>query len=375
LEIISSGIDNNLITLNSNGEIVENFPVQLPAMVSNEIAAADLNNDSAYEIILTTLDGNVNAITANGENLDGFPVELGAVAITDPIILPNKKIVVANANNQLMLISAAGNIEMQLSLASRVQKSPIAADFDGDGELEIAFSTQNKEIAIITQNGEYMEGWPITISSLPYNPPLAADIDNDSQIELLQFTILNNLYIFKPDGEQMDFTPVEINLSGNLPATIADIDEDGDPEVVSGISNGVYAIDIKTTYGSQHPWITYRGNYHRTGYFEDNDLVANEPQGLPEFKQKLFAAYPNPFNPSTNISFALSQPAHVNIIIYNIKGQKIRTLTSNEYEKGKYILNWNGEDNNLQSVSSGIYFYKMEVNGKTTEVRKCMLLK
>jgi hypothetical protein len=375
LEVISFGMDRKLIVLNSQGEMLTGFPVQLPMMIGTEMAAADLDDNGDYEIVMACLNGNLNAINASGASLPGFPVELGSAAITSPIVLANNHIVVATVANELMLISPTGDITTQISVPSKILESPIAADFDNDDIQEIAFGMQNKKMSIIEQDGSLLEGWPVTIADLPFNPPLAADIDNDSVVELLQFSSLNNLYIFRANGQIMDFAPIEINLSGNLPASIADIDQDGDPEVISGISNGVFALDIKTEFGTKHPWKTYRGNYMRTGYFKDNQTVGTQPQELPQTSPQLFAAYPNPFNPTTNIAFNISQPAQVEIGIYNLKGQKIKTLTHQQYEKGKHILVWNGKDEQTRSVASGVYFYKMQVDGNTTDVRKCMLIK
>ncbi len=86
--------------------------------------------------------------------------------------------------------------------------------------------------------------------------------------------------------------------------------------------------------------------------------------------------FPNPFNPSTTISFSVTQNSDfVTLEIYNIKGQKIKTLTNNLFTQGTHSIIWNGDDKNGASVSSGIYFYKLFVNGKAKAVKKCLLLK
>ena len=88
--------------------------------------------------------------------------------------------------------------------------------------------------------------------------------------------------------------------------------------------------------------------------------------------------YPNPFNPETTISFHLTaeDAKDAEIEIYNIKGQKIRTFNCHpELVEGQSSIVWDGTNSNNQPVSSGIYFYKLNVNGKTKAVKKCMLLK
>ena len=88
--------------------------------------------------------------------------------------------------------------------------------------------------------------------------------------------------------------------------------------------------------------------------------------------------YPNPFNPVTNIAFSLSEPGHVTLEVYNVKGEKVRTLVDKVLAANNHIVTWNGKNDNNKSVSSGVYFYKMisESNsGEYTSTKKMILLK
>lgn len=85
--------------------------------------------------------------------------------------------------------------------------------------------------------------------------------------------------------------------------------------------------------------------------------------------------FPNPFNPSTTIKFSLQNDSKIELIIYNIKGQKIKTLAHNDFTKGSHSIIWNGGDESGNLVSSGIYLYKLNVNGKNEVAKKCLLLK
>jgi FlgD Ig-like domain len=85
--------------------------------------------------------------------------------------------------------------------------------------------------------------------------------------------------------------------------------------------------------------------------------------------------YPNPFNPSTTISFSLSQTSSVvNLVIYNLKGQKVNTLANEILDAGTHQVVWNGKDDNGKHVASGIYFYKMK-SGNFEETKKMILMK
>jgi hypothetical protein len=93
---------------------------------------------------------------------------------------------------------------------------------------------------------------------------------------------------------------------------------------------------------------------------------------------KLYGNYPNPFNPNTTINYSLNKDSKVTIEIYNIKGQKVRTLVNKKQFAGYHTVMWNGKDNSGKIAASGLYFYKMVSegnNGDYTSTKKMILLK
>jgi flagellar hook assembly protein FlgD len=85
--------------------------------------------------------------------------------------------------------------------------------------------------------------------------------------------------------------------------------------------------------------------------------------------------YPNPFNPETTISFAkLDGNNRTEIAIYNLKGQKIKTLLNEVLPAGRHSVLWNGTDESGKKVASGVYFYKMK-SGSFNSTRKMILVK
>jgi hypothetical protein len=102
--------------------------------------------------------------------------------------------------------------------------------------------------------------------------------------------------------------------------------------------------------------------------------ASNVTNNLTTLKTNL-SCFPNPFNPSTIIEFSIQNDSKITLTIYNIKGQKVKSIINNELNKGKYSVVWNGDDDNNNPVSSGLYFYKLNVDGKTEAVKKCLLLK
>ncbi|MCK4311823.1 MAG: T9SS type A sorting domain-containing protein [Candidatus Cloacimonetes bacterium] len=110
-------------------------------------------------------------------------------------------------------------------------------------------------------------------------------------------------------------------------------------------------------------------------------VIGTNANGLIPMVTELNGNYPNPFNPSgagrspeTLIKYSLKEESQVKLEIFNIKGQKVRTLIDSEQDADYHRVLWNGKDNSEKSVSSGIYFYRFKA-GKYTKTEKMLLLK
>ena len=95
---------------------------------------------------------------------------------------------------------------------------------------------------------------------------------------------------------------------------------------------------------------------------------------VPPVKFSLHQNYPNPFNPETVIRFELPENSHVELKIFNILCQAIRTLANERYEAGVHSVRWGGKDSNGKAVSSGVYFYRLKT-GSFIKVKKMTLLR
>ena len=119
------------------------------------------------------------------------------------------------------------------------------------------------------------------------------------------------------------------------------------------------------------------------GAYENQIVVVSTEEVLIPLITRL-NNYPNPFNPSTTISFSLTTEIteRTELTIYNLKGQKIKDLSPSlchpEFIEGqgesRYSVTWNGTDQNNQPVSSGIYFYKLK-SGDFEQTKKMILMK
>lgn len=98
-------------------------------------------------------------------------------------------------------------------------------------------------------------------------------------------------------------------------------------------------------------------------------LAANRPLGF-----SLEQNVPNPFNPSTEIRFRLEQPGKVDLAVFNVLGQKVKTLLSGSFSGGEHSVTWDGRDERGTALSSGVYFYRLRTENSVV-TRKMVLLK
>jgi hypothetical protein len=85
--------------------------------------------------------------------------------------------------------------------------------------------------------------------------------------------------------------------------------------------------------------------------------------------------FPNPFNPSTTLRYDLDAANHVNLEVFNVLGQKVKTLVDEYQEAGYHSVQWDGVDESGASVATGVYFYRVNAGDNKVETKKMMLLK
>jgi len=125
---------------------------------------------------------------------------------------------------------------------------------------------------------------------------------------------------------------------------------------------------IDLPYAGENIYVAFRHHSCTDWYYMRLDNVEISRSGaidenIPSAKlTTLLGNYPNPFNPTTTISYNLANDSHVVIDIYNIKGQKVKTLVNDRVVAGTHNAVWNGQDDSSKNVGSGIYFYNMKTD-------------
>lgn len=149
---------------------------------------------------------------------------------------------------------------------------------------------------------------------------------------------------------------------------LAALDSDGD-----GFTNGEELQDPDGTWSGgaigNPNLVTHPGDASSFPAVTDINNIADL-----QIEYKLNTNYPNPFNPSTNISFSIAKNSNVVLEIYNSIGEKVTTLVDQNYSVGSYSVVWNAKDDFGNKVNSGIYIYRL-VSNDFVETKRMVLLK
>jgi outer membrane protein assembly factor BamB len=228
-----------------------------------------------------------------------------------------------------------------------------------DAQGNIYFANLNGELFSIDQDGN-LNWYYESFSNISSTPAIAAN-------GLIYVGFGNDLCAINQDGTLRWSYETEGFINDNIAITddetIYFTNETGYLYAIHGLNGGL----------ADSPWpMIHQNTKHNCRLDEEFITEVENETVLPKVS---FSNYPNPFNPSTTIEFSIQNNTNVNLSIFNIKGQRVATLLNELMLKGKHSIIWSGFDEYNNPVSSGIYFYKLSVNGKTEAARKCLLLK
>ena len=133
-----------------------------------------------------------------------------------------------------------------------------------------------------------------------------------------------------------------------------------------------HELSMKGTNGLHLGSLEYYPNEMKEYYEEPVSIEDNTANSQNSFELK--NNYPNPFNPTTTIEYSLKNNMNVKLSVYNVVGQKVKTLVNSSQTPGNHSVKWKGLNESGKRVSSGIYFYKLR-SGSNVKMKKMILLK
>jgi len=265
-------------------------------------------------------------------------------------------------------------IQTNFSFTSSQVNSGIDNDFDGSLDslflpTEIDTGYYRCEVISLVLPGSWSSSWLTdprgTVRAYVGNCAgdyTAGDIDPATILLNDEVPIYGGRYRIRPSMTGFDGSVLEISFSRQL--AVQSLGEDAE--------TGTHTVTI-------------------TGEFTDGNKFISEVEitldGTPPAKieaqtdqptvptdYSLGNAYPNPFNPTTTIEFGVPSDGNVRIEVYNITGQKVKTLTNQYYTAGSYTIDWNSTDDSGNEVATGVYLYRMTASD-FVETKKMVLMK
>ena len=376
---------NNLVSkvyaLNYLGEELDNFPVTIEEKIITGSAIADINLNNFAEIIFGTLEGSVYVLDHQGNIQTGFPAT-STFGINQPPTVLNLnqdqylEFLITDLNGNIYSFDYNGSIITQTSINSPILSSLSIADLNRDGEVELIFFDSDNNIHALSFNlEESLGGWPINLNSVSYSEPIIIDVDNDNDLEIISTTDIGEVHIIHHDGSFYNNFPYISQDSIFSTPSIGDLDNDGDCELIFGTSQGLNVLDINESSGNQYSWSAYRGNSMRNGYFNiELSEMSSDRFNIP-LLYSLENNFPNPFNPTTRIDYSIPINSDIKLTIYDLLGNKVKTLIDNKYQSAGFkTIKWNGTNEFGAKTSSGVYFYALKA-GNFYQTKKMILIK
>ncbi len=181
-----------------------------------------------------------------------------------------------------------------------------------------------------------------------------------SKAGIVTAEVLNNLQVrVTVSGTTSNVAGELVDNGGNVVAVINKTSSN--PFILTAPSAGTYTLNAGYKSPSRE-WGSTSAVINVTGV--DESLIDFNPKDY-----KLFNNYPNPFNPSTKIRYAVPQNAFTTLKVYSITGKEVAVLVNEQKTPGVYEVNFDGSE-----LSSGIYFYKLQ-SGSFSDVKKMILTK
>ncbi len=281
-------------------------------------------------------------------------------------------------------------------------------DYDNDGDLDLIVSDDGAENRLYENVGD-------GLFNKVENMNVVTDVSRSNGINWIDVDMDGDLDLFVTNGDNSpqsnflyknELTDVNYHLAIHLVGDASNIGGIGAKVRVKSDLNGTPTWQMRelTTqhgYNSQNGYVL---NFGLGNSFTVDSIVVEWPSGkiqslvqqagnrmisivedstavvglignsrIPE-AYELMPNYPNPFNPETQIQYALPEAAEVRLRIFNVLGQEVKVLVATYQEAGIQEVSWDGRNDRNEMVPSGIYFYRLEANG-FAQSRKMILLR
>ena len=387
-----------------DGTVYAGWPKSINHVPASGSAAGDITGDGIPEIISESYTS-LYAWDRNGNPINGFPFILpnGDVnSYSSPVLADvdgdNIREIIFGSHQTggaglgyIYILKNDGTIlpDWPKTTTYWIYGPPVIGYLNDDNVIDIVVGDQIggallNFVYAWDKNGNVLSGFPVGPVNAVNNQVALGDIDNDGKLELIvddnsQESGMGKYSAFNHDGTPLSGWPLPTSGTTmfNMPC-LADLNNDGTLDIVgAGITlfgsnqTSAYIWNAGVNYvASKIVNPVFQFNVRHNGVYGDNDIVSignqyNEVASGFTLHQN----YPNPFNPVTKLEFEISDLGFVSLKVYDILGIEVKTLVNEIKPAGRYGVVFDGSN-----LSSGVYYYRLEIGG-FTDVKRMILLK
>jgi hypothetical protein len=427
-EIVVGTRNDQLHAINDNATNVPGFPVAFGGDVNGSPAIGDIDNNGDLEIVVNCANGSVVALHHTGATMwtrfiPNANYFAPSPALANVIGDGKLETFIPGSNGSLYGLTDTGldlaGFPVVYSATTYTESSPVIADIDGDGLLDVCLGSEEKYIWAWNRSGAVLAGFPLSTGDAMRGVPTITDLDQDGSVDLVAAGWDKMVYVWDFAGtwnaNNAPWPRFHANLHNNgrlnfvVPTPVGGVSfsfarvERGVelqwivPEVAGGVftvsraelkngESGTFAVvsgSVGVSADGMVRWLdgTVSEGTEYVYRLEGEPGLIHETAGVyvPVRSASLGQNYPNPFNPATKIEYRLPETGpggktEVSVVVYDVRGAKVRVLVSGTESAGKHVVEWDGRNDAGQAVGSGVYFYRMTTAG-FSDVRKMVLLK
>lgn len=364
---VANWIGNTVQILHNDGSGSFNVSQSIPVGAQPQaVAVGDLDHDGDSDLVVTNNGGiTINILENDGRGiftrLAPITVESGpiSVVVTDLNRDGNEDIAVANLYSSSVSIlknQGMGNfIETGVLGVGPYPTGIVCGDWNKDGNMDLA-SINNGDGSVSILFGDdsaYFSKTSTHVTDVTYGRPLSAtagDWNGDGNKDIaIADGDWNAVLVLVNDGKGNFRDSARIAVAGSAYGIVSgDWDGDGD-------------LDLAVTHDVQNSISILKNQTITSGVADRRKKISSS--------FSLFRNYPNPFNPSTKIAYAIPKPDNVVLKIYDVLGREVATLVDEKKQPGEYTIVWNACD-----LASGVYFYRL-VAGDFVQTRRMILMR
>lgn len=192
--------------------------------------------------------------------------------------------------------------------------------------------------------------------------PFSREFRNDKQHQNFQAPLL--------DGETKEWY-FQVEATTTEPITLSFESEDIETSLFTALE--VEGMDYHFNSDNDYVFTPEEAGIYSFIFKASGVPISNNEDVTPIASE--FNIYPNPFNPETTIAFDIKNEGKVELVVYNLKGQKVKTICNETLTAGRKTFVWKGKNSDGRQTASGIYFMKLNAEGQKSKIKKVMLMK